>query len=126
MYFSVATHLIPDTRLKMGIAYYHPDEEEKALMLELMQCLDLEEDFKRINLDMIVPHFHITNDFENASNAWMVYLAIIFGALLVVGCIVEFTLHNRAKKKSDSDKNYESNITKGHINRKCSILNIFN
>ena len=100
----------------MGIAYYHPDASEKTLMAELMQCLERETHFKKINLDMIVPHIHPDNNFENASSMWMVYIAIIFCVLLIIGCAMELIFRRKAKLKPEEDHN----VDKGHTNSKYS------
>ena len=109
----------------MGIAYYHPDENEKAIMKELMHCLDLESDFKKINIDMMHSHIYLANDFQNASNMWMVYIAIIFGVLLIIGCVLEYTLKKGKKETADREKRSENYIGKGHNNSKYIKMDFF-
>lgn len=109
----VPTYMIPHTALKMGIAYYHPDEKEQAIMKELMQCLDLESDFKKFNIDMFHSPIYLANDFQNASNMWMVYIAIIFGVLLIIGCALEYVLKKGRKEIAAPEKPSENYIDKG-------------
>ena len=95
-FVSVATTVIPDTTMKMGIAYFHPDESSYTIMNELMKCLSLESDFKKVTLDMIAPHFYIDSVYENSSKLWMAVIVASFFVTLCFGCVLEYVIRKRA------------------------------
>ena len=95
-----------DTAYNMGIAYHHPTRNHSIVMKELRACLQLENEFKLITKDMLVPRLSIDSIYlRDSYKEWVIILGSILIGVIILGTVVEI-LHRRfcSSDKNDVDE----------------------
>ena len=104
----VPVQLLPDTKFRVGIAYHHHTHDQKRVMKELLKCLQKEQDYKQISMEMIVPRLSIKSIYLHSSyRSWLVVLVVIIVVIVLVGIVVEVLhrkIYPRRPTKSDDSK----------------------
>ena len=83
-------NLYEDSNSHVGIGFYHPNEKEKLVMEELMECFAKEPGFKQITQEMQTPPLAIDTFHERPFySEWVIGLSSVFFFFILIGCAIE-------------------------------------